>query len=226
MIKEKLKRGSIFYKLYLYYQLFIKYKIFQRNRQSFSQFGEDKFIIEYFKNKTKGRYVDLGAFHPFRMNNTYLLYKKGWSGTNIDFNHISIDMFKLVRKRDQNICSVISDVNNEETKTYFLNDWSTANSAIFDEKAKIEKEIIMKSKNFENLIKHNFDFLNIDLEGDDYKVLRSIDFKKFNPKLICIEILQKDRNKEKIFNYMKENKFTFIKQCDVSFFFERQNEDN
>ena len=84
----------------------------------------------------------------------------------------------------------------------------------------------MKSKNFENLIKHNFDFLNIDLEGDDYKVLRSIDFKKFNPKLICIEILQKDRNKEKIFNYMKENKFTFIKQCDVSFFFERQNEDN
>ena len=84
MIKEKLKRGTVLYKIYLIYHLFIRYKIFLRKRKSFSQFKEDIFINDFFKNQKIGKYVDLGAFHPMRLNNTYLLYKRGWSGTNID----------------------------------------------------------------------------------------------------------------------------------------------
>ena len=32
----------------------------------------------------------------------------------------------------------------------------------------------MKTETFDRLINHNFDFLNIDLEGHDYKVLKTI----------------------------------------------------
>ena len=97
MIKEKLRRGTILYKIYLYYNIFIRYR-FLRNKKSFSQFGEDLFIAEFFANQKEGNYVDLGAFHPMRMSNTFLLYKKGWSGTNVDLNPISIDFFNLARK--------------------------------------------------------------------------------------------------------------------------------
>ena len=130
MIKEKLKRGTLLYKIYLIYHLFIRYKIFLRNRKSFSQFGEDIFINEFFKDKQIGKYVDLGAFHPMRLNNTYLLYKKGWSGTNIDLNQTSIDMFNFVRKRDVNICSLISNEGGVEKKAYFQHDWSAGLSLI------------------------------------------------------------------------------------------------
>ena len=58
-----------------------------------------------------------------RLNNTYLLYKRGWSGTNIDLNQVSIDMFNLVRK-SVNICSLISDEEGAEKTAYFENDWS------------------------------------------------------------------------------------------------------
>ena len=44
-----------------------------------------------------------------KYNNTYLLYKLGWRGINIDLNQTSIDMFNIVRKEDTNICTLISD---------------------------------------------------------------------------------------------------------------------
>ena len=224
MIKEKLKRGTLLYKIYLIYHLFIRYKIFLRNRKSFSQFGEDLFINEFFKDKQIGKYVDLGAFHPMRLNNTYLLYKKGWSGTNIDLNQTSIDMFNFVRKRDVNICALISDKGGVEKKAYFQHDWSAGNTAVLDEDFKkvLKKEKTMVSEIFDKLILHNFDFLNIDLEGHDYDVLKTIDLNKYNPKLICIEILRKSTSGEKIFDYMKKYNFKFIKQCDVSYFFGRE----
>ena len=53
--------------------------------------------------------MDLGAYHPMKYNNTYLLYKLGWRGINIDLNQTSIDMFNIVRKEDTNICTLISD---------------------------------------------------------------------------------------------------------------------
>ena len=78
----------------------------------------------------------------------------------------------------------------------------------------------MKTNTFNNIITHDFDFLNIDLEGHDYNVLRTIDFNKFNPKLICVEIL-KGHNKDYIFDYMKKNNFVLIKNLGPSFFFEK-----
>ena len=129
MIKEKLQRGTILYKIYLYYNIFIRYRFLKRNRKSFSQFGEDLFIEEFFANQKEGKYVDLGAFHPMRLSNTYLLYKKGWSGTNIDLNPITIDLFNLARKDDHNICCLMAGKENLLKDVYF-EDWSAANSLI------------------------------------------------------------------------------------------------
>ena len=46
-------------------------------------------------NHKKGFFIDIGCHHPFKANNTFLLYKSGWSGMNIDLNKISIDLFIL-----------------------------------------------------------------------------------------------------------------------------------
>ena len=80
---------NIFYKIKLYLQL-LRYRGL-KERSQYSRWGEDSFLVDYFKNTSNGRYIDIGSFHPFRGSNTYLLYKKGWSGINIDINKISID---------------------------------------------------------------------------------------------------------------------------------------
>ena len=51
---------------------------------SYSQEGEDLILNRFLEDKTEGLYVDVGAHHPKRFSNTYLFYKKGWRGINID----------------------------------------------------------------------------------------------------------------------------------------------
>ena len=188
--------------------------------KKFSQFGEDLFIVEFFANQKEGKYVDLGAFHPMRLSNTYLLYKKGWSGTNIDLNPITIDLFNLARKDDHNICCLMAGKENLLKDVYF-EDWSAANSITSNKNLSEKKQ--MKTRAFESLIYENFDFLNIDLEGHDYEILQTIDFRKFNPKLICIEILENCLDKENIFNFLKQYNYSFIKNLGPSYFFRKVN---
>ena len=223
MIKEKLQRGTLVYKLYLYYQLIFRYKLFYK-RKNYSQFNEDLFLVDFFHNKKKGKFVDLGAFHPIRYNNTHLLYKKGWSGTNIDLNPVAIDMFNISRNRDINICALMSEKSNVEKTVYYEHGFSAVNSLVLTKGLKkvLKKEKIMKTKTFDDLVKYDFDFLNIDLEGHDYEVLRTINLKKNKPGLICIEILENSKDKENIFKYMTNNNFEFINKCKVSYFFKNK----
>ena len=219
MIKEKLQRGTIIYKFYLYFNIFVRYKLLKKNKKTFSQFGEDLFVKNFFENQKIGKYVDLGAFHPMRLSNTFLLYKKGWSGTNIDLNPITIDLFKIARSNDNNICCLLGDKNDLLRDVYY-EDWSAASSLSENKNLKNKKQ--MKTKTFESLINHDFDFLNIDLEGHDYEILQTINFHKFNPKLICIEILENCSDRENIFRFMEQNKFIFLKNLGPSFFFKRE----
>ena len=70
---------------------------------------EDLIIKEYFKEKNKGFYVDVGCYHPLQRNNTMLLYQKGWRGINIDISYFSIKLFKFLRPDDFNLNIAVSN---------------------------------------------------------------------------------------------------------------------
>ena len=101
-------QNKYLFKIYLIY-FKIKYKFFTR-KKTYSQFGEDMVINEFFVDFI-GRYVDVGCYHPIKYSNTALLHKKGWSGVNIDLNSISIELFNSCRKNDKNIVACLSDKN-------------------------------------------------------------------------------------------------------------------
>ena len=221
-MKKKLINNSFFlYKLYLYYYL-IKSK-YRTKKKTYSQFGEDLIINNFFKNFV-GKYVDIGCYHPIKYNNTLLLYEKGWTGINIDLNQTSIDLFNVVRKNDLNILACLSD-KEEEVVVYFDNKFSALNSIYTKNLDKFGikdfKKIKVKTKIFSNVVKDNFDFLNIDCEGNDYKILRSIDLKKYNPKLICIEISSKE-DKKSILEYLNTYTYELIEVKDLSYIFKKK----
>ena len=92
-------------KIYFFYNIYVKnFKFFKKS----SQFKEDIFLQKYFKNHEKGKYLDLGCFHPTRDNNTYQLYRKGWNGINIDLNPLTIQLFNFLRSKDINLNTVLS----------------------------------------------------------------------------------------------------------------------
>ena len=82
-------------------------------KRNFSQANEEKIISELFKKKPKGFYIDVGCYNPRKYSNTALLYKKGWTGINIDAEKKNLKWFKIFRKRDINLNFFIS---NKKTK--------------------------------------------------------------------------------------------------------------
>ena len=225
MIKRFINRNSIFYKPYLFFRIFWLEKFFLK-KKSYSQCGEDIFILEFFKDKiSKGIYLDIGAFNPIKFNNTYLLHKKGWKGTNIDLNQTSIDLFNILRPNDENICAAISD-KVEKVEVYIENLFSPLNTIspdrfkLFDNDKLKGKTYFIETKMINNLINHKFDFLNIDIEGLDIKVLKSINLKFYNPRLICIEILN-PKNEIELSDYLMKHGYYFEKKMGPSYFFSK-----
>ena len=218
LLKEKYIKNKNFYHLYRYF----KYKA--RFFPSYSATGEDVFINKIFENENHGFFVDVGALHPINGSLTYNLYKKGWSGLNIDLMEQNLLLFKYFRKRDKNINLAISS-DEGDIKAYIFERGSglnTTNKKWAEKwKKKIKKSFKIhkvKKNTLSNVlsnekIKSDFELLNIDVEGHELEVIQGLDLKKYRPKLITIEIHCTDVGeilKTKIYKILTNNRYKFI----------------
>jgi FkbM family methyltransferase len=181
--------------------------------------NEDTAILDYFKDKKSGFYVDVGCYHPIHRNNTYLLHKQNWRGINIDVSQFSVELFDHLRPDDLNYNCAVSN-KNETVKLFFQKELSQLSTIENDQAKKVfqgnikEKEIqaftldeILNRDKYKNV---KIDFLNIDVEGADFKVLDGLSFQKFNPELICVEIHDKEIKESKIYNFLKDKNYQLI----------------
>ncbi len=165
----------------------------------FSQEGEDILLRRYFNFKNNGFFVDIGAHHATRFSNTYLLYKMGWHGINIDATVGSMQSFNETRTRDINIEAAISD--RPETLTFYcfdepaLNTFDEQKALMIAEKTnyKLLSKQIIKTRALSEILEQylhphqEIDFFSIDAEGFDFKILKGNNWVKYKPKVIVIE---------------------------------------
>lgn len=197
-------------------------------QSNFSQANEENIIIDLFKTKTKGFYIDVGCYSPKKYSNTAFLYKKGWTGINIDADENNLKWFKLFRKKDYNLNYFISDKKSQIDFCVFN---ESALNGIYNKK-RLEvlkkngyKPIEIKKKKTyslnEILLIHKIknkkiDFLDVDVEGHDFQVLKSINLKKYNISVILIEI---NNEKKKITEYLLKYGYKEYIQEDRNVFF-------
>jgi FkbM family methyltransferase len=229
----------VFEYLKLLYYSFYRAKIFFPKKE-YSLLGEDKFIEKYFRNKAKGFYIDVGCYHPLDGNNTQLLYKKGWNGINLDINYYSIKLFNFLRRRDTNIHSGISNKKDRLTMYYrkkinMLNTLDEKIAKMHFRNGYKKKNIRVNTLNY-HISKHSkkidtIDFMNIDVEGGELNVLKSLNFKTYKPQLICIEIHNIKKMFDTNYKYLKSNKvynflvkkgYKIVWKHKYSFIFERK----
>ena len=191
-------------KYYRYYDNIIEIKnnfIDVYSTKSYSQEGEDIILARYLYNREKGFYVDVGAHHPKRFSNTYLFYKRGWRGINIDPNPEAIALLNKYRPRDINLQLGIST---EPGKLkYFLFDEPAVNT--FDEaradwlQENTDYRIIAKENiavdRLDNVLnqylttEEKIDFMSIDVEKYELNVVESNNWKNYRPTLLLVESL-------------------------------------
>jgi FkbM family methyltransferase len=192
--------------------------------------NEDTVVLNYFKDKKNGFYVDVGCYHPIHRNNTYLLHKKNWNGINIDTSEFSIDLFNYLRPNDLNYNCAISN-KNEIISLFYQKELSQLSTTDKDQaetvfQGNIKEKAIQAFTLDEILNKDKFkdvkiDFLDIDVEGADLKVLEGLSFDKFKPELVCVEIHTKVIKKSTIYNFLIDKKYELLWSGVFSHIFKR-----
>lgn len=174
------------------------YILYRRFLGSYSQKGEDLMIDKLFKHKKKGFYIDVGAYHPQMNSNTKFFYEKGWNGINIEPNPSRIKLFLQSRKRDINLNLGIGT---NKKKAVFYEFEATGLSTFSKREAeslikigyKLKGEIKVQVYRLEEIMKKyakvGVDFMSVDTEGLDLEVLKSNDWEKYRPKILCIETI-------------------------------------
>lgn len=207
MIRNILKKYRIYGpKKFLRYLILELFRVFYwtKIRKSYSQRREDLIIDRLLGYKKKGFYVDVGAYDPNRFSNTKRFYDRGWRGINIEPSKNNYLKFKKHREDDINLN--IGVASEEGKLTFFsiipdtLSTFSVEEAKRYqeqgfelDSKKHIEVECLegILDKYAEN---KQIDFMSIDTEGYDMEILKSNNWSKYRPKIICIESASYDQN--------------------------------
>jgi FkbM family methyltransferase len=168
--------------------------------KSYSREGEDMMLRRIFEEQVYGFYVDVGAHHPRRFSNTCHFYKKGWHGINIDCDPDSMVAFNMWRAGDINLEYAISD-RVEDIKFYkyeelvvnsLVSDFSGTNSLQDERLETLEMTTVTLESVLDEYLPDQtvIDFLTINVDGMELKVLYSNNWNRYRPKLVLVEDVQ------------------------------------
>lgn len=198
--------------------------------KTFGQLGEDS-VIENLITwlgldvSKKGKYIDIGAFHPTRGSNTFKFYKNGCNGYAIDIGERKKKIWNILRPRDIFLNTAVVQNSNTNEYTNFVMKDSYGSATDHMEKA----GIIVNDNNSLNTIKvktttanqicdilHKdnnwinapWKFISIDIEGMDEVFINDLDLIKLAPDIIAIEYFIPK-------NISFTDKISYILKCDL-----------
>ena len=198
----------------------------QSANYSYAQEGEDRILLRYFGNRPEGFYIDVGAHHPRTYSNTYLFYKKNWRGINIDAMPGSMAPFRKERKRDINIEAAVSD--QEMTLDFYIFNEPALNTLdkelaesrhdpaknhLLQGKKEVRTTTLTKILDEHLPAGQKIDFMSVDIEGHDLQALRSLNFSKYRPGLILVEIYEQDPSQTDIYKFLAEKNYSFMSKA-------------
>jgi hypothetical protein len=172
-----------------------------RPPESYSQHGEDLYVFNTILRgqRESGIYVDIGASHPARLSNTYLLYKKGWRGLIVEPIASLIDLHRQWRPEDVRAQCLIGD--RDDMAEFYQLYPSVLSTTSKDElehrirtgsvllRTDILPQLTLSTLLARSLPVHKIDFMSVDVEGVDTMVARQVaDLPmKLRPTILCIE---------------------------------------
>jgi hypothetical protein len=170
---------------------------------SYAQFADDLVASHLFNavGVEKPTYLDIGTYDPINDNNTYLFYLAGSRGVLVEPNKAISERLRSVRPGDTLLVAGIGVDETPEADYYMLDnpglntfDKEEAEKVARETRYKIQQVVKMPLLSINKVIAEHFggkapDLISIDIEGMDFDVLNTLDFKKYRPKLICAETL-------------------------------------
>ncbi len=212
----------------------------------FGQSAEDAILTRIFRGRTEGFYVDVGAFHPRKYSNTFVLHHFfGWSGVNIDASSRAITLFEKERPADTNVQTAVGGATDEVVYWKFdsrarntISEDNVQRQLLRGDACVVGKEKVRTRPLADVLAEHVpegkvIDLLNIDIEGADFQALVSNDWRRYRPRVITVEdyaVGTVGLENSEIYSLLSEKGYRFSSHAfDTSIYIEedflKQNED-
>lgn len=176
-----------------------------QGHMSYAQAGED-LVVNFFFG-TLGikdvSYLDIGAYDPIYLSNTYFFYQRGFRGVLVEPNVDMCTKLRAVRPADTTLEAGIGIGKPSVADYYVMSEpsWNTFDKAEAEHQVKatagkvsIKEVRKMPLLDVNDVMAQHFKgkapaFVSIDAEGWHFAILKSIDFARFRPPVICIETL-------------------------------------
>ena len=213
--------------------------------RQFSQLGEELVIANILGRLSKPcpkSYLDIGAFHSWRLSNTYRLYKEGYRGIVADPNPEKIRSFKFDRPLDVCIQAAIVPDDFQNPKVTLVspssNNGRESIEPLYNQNYRsgsigcsYEADTMSISKLVEIAkleLEGEIGIVNIDIEGFEGPVMLSWPFSVSKPAILCIEHVPTDYNgsgriedliSAPLYIHLKTNGYLLASICDASLIF-------
>ena len=193
-----------------------------QNSDYFSEAGQDMLVKDnFFKNQKSGFFLEIGAFDGIEGSNCYHFEKfMNWQGIAIEASPLQFE--KLKKNRNCKLMNIAIGSENKQVEFYEVVEGFTQMSGINNLNFKDSFERIKKNSNskinkiniecktFEKLIPSDqiIDLISIDIEGNESDVLKSINFDKYQIKVIILE--NKTPKELSYLKFFKEKNFYYF----------------
>lgn len=185
---------------------------------TYGQFQQDLWVaLTSGHGRNGGYYVDVGSADGILISNTYLLDQAGWKGICIDpfprnMQHRTCQMFKqpVYSESGKKVrFRAAGDLGGIESDLGRYKDQS-ANAPVVEFTTATLDELLEKA-NAPNWI----DYMNIDVEGAEYDVLRGLSFNRYKIGELTIEHNFEPQKRERILNLMESNGYVRVRSWEV-----------
>jgi FkbM family methyltransferase len=190
---------------------------------SFAQNGEDRIASTLFEflDIEKPTYLDIGAYEPIVGSNTYLFYRRGARGVLVEPNVDCVGRLRSKRPGDTVLNVGVGLTADRSADFYRLSlpqrntfDKDEAEKVVRDSGGKVTLREVVKMPlvPVNDVIAEHFggkapDFFSIDVEGLDFAILKTLDFGKYRPKMICSELRTNGKTNEEAVAFLRQRNY-------------------
>ena len=177
--------------------------------RSYSQSGQDLWVLDIFKDKNPSDlfFVDCAAYNGVDLSNTYLLEELGWKGICIEANR---RIFPDLLKSRSSVCYNVVCLDYDGRIGFYDNvGWDACGNVM--EGTDYPCFRLPSLLGTQKVV----DYLSLDVEGSELKVLQGIDFNEYLIKCITVEhnlYFVGDTLKNNIFDLLSANGFVRVKE--------------
>ena len=160
--------------------------------QSYSQFGEDVLVLEYFHGKREGFFIEIGANDPVKFSQTWLLEQSGWRGALVEPLAAKCDRLRAGRPASRVFQVGVGAPEDRGQTTLHVSADDMFSSLLTGRSGPKETgvetvNIVTMDDLLGELGWPELDFVSIDVEGLELRVMSGFNLERARPRLLLVE---------------------------------------